>query len=321
MFNHVGSPMNEYVYAADGRKLQVTHKAGSSVKKKTDYIGNMVYENGILKRILIEGGYIEDGAYYFYLTDHLGNVRVVADEQGTDRQVTHYYPFGSAFMDGKSPGLQPYKYNGKEQDKMHGLNLYDYHARHYDPPLGRFTTIDPLAEKYYNISPYVYVANNPMKFIDPDGKRIDDYFDFKGKYLGTDNAVTDFIRIMDENQWNMLSENGVINPELGTHIGQLHSEASLSKSASLSIYEHYNPTGLSLADAKLGQFGEGTGMEVKFKDGKLSNLDVDIEGFSRSGIADHFSEVKNLFIHENKHVTDFKEWGYDKFKNNFKRYY
>ena len=103
---------------------------------------------------------------------YLGNVRVVADEQGTDRQVTHYYPFGSAFMDGKSPGLQPYKYNGKEQDKMHGLNLYDYHARHYDPPLGRFTTIDPLAEKYYNISPYIYVANNPMKFIDPDGKRI-----------------------------------------------------------------------------------------------------------------------------------------------------
>ena len=103
---------------------------------------------------------------------YLGNVRVVADEQGTDRQVTHYYPFGSAFMDGKSPGLQPYKYNGKEQDKMHGLNLYDYHARHYDSAIDRFTTIDPLAEKYYNISPYVYVANNPMRFIDPDGMDI-----------------------------------------------------------------------------------------------------------------------------------------------------
>ena len=106
---------------------------------------------------------------------YLGNVRVVADEQGADRQVTHYYPFGSAFMDGKSPGLQPYKYNGKEQDKMHGLNLYDYHARHYDSAIDRFTTIDPLAEKYYSISPYAYVANNPMRFIDPDGKRIDDY--------------------------------------------------------------------------------------------------------------------------------------------------
>ena len=113
---------------------------------------------------------LSEGKCFFYLTDHLGNVRVVADEQGTDRQVTHYYPFGSAFMDGKSPGLQPYKYNGKEQDKMHGLNLYDYHARHYDSAIDRFTTMDPLAEKYYSISPYIYVANNPLKFMDPDGR-------------------------------------------------------------------------------------------------------------------------------------------------------
>ena len=140
-----------------------------------------------LDSFLIDGGYydVSEGKCFFYLTDHLGNVRVVADEQGADRQVMHYYPFGSAFMDGKSPGLQPYKYNGKEQDKMHGLNLYDYHARHYDSAIDRFTTIDPLAEKYYNISPYVYVANNPMKFIDPDGKRI---LPWQYKSYGT-NAV------------------------------------------------------------------------------------------------------------------------------------
>ena len=53
---------------------------------------------------------------------------------------------------------------------MHGLNQYDYHARHYDPSIGRFTTIDPLAEKFYSWSPYAYCYNNPMKFVDPDGR-------------------------------------------------------------------------------------------------------------------------------------------------------
>jgi uncharacterized protein RhaS with RHS repeats len=54
---------------------------------------------------------------------------------------------------------------------MHQLNLYDYSARYYESAIGRFTSVDPLAEKYYSISPYAYVANNPLKFIDPDGKQ------------------------------------------------------------------------------------------------------------------------------------------------------
>ncbi|WP_353122269.1 RHS repeat domain-containing protein [Dysgonomonas capnocytophagoides] len=72
-----------------------------------------------------------------------------------------------------------FKYNGKELDKEHGLNQYDYAARFMDPSMIRFTTVDPLAEKYFSWSPYVYVANNPMKFIDPDGKEKLIFFDPK----------------------------------------------------------------------------------------------------------------------------------------------
>ncbi|MDU1893123.1 MAG: RHS repeat-associated core domain-containing protein, partial [Dysgonomonas sp.] len=68
------------------------------------------------------------------------------------------------YDDGKN---QPYKYNGKELDEMHGVNMYDYSAR-YKGDFG-FTTVDPLAEKYYSWSPYVYVMNNPLKYIDLDG--------------------------------------------------------------------------------------------------------------------------------------------------------
>jgi RHS repeat-associated protein len=72
----------------------------------------------------------------------------------------------------KNADFQQYKYNGKELDRMHGLDTYDYGARQYDPILARWDRIDPLCEKYYNISPYAYCANNPVRFIDPDGREV-----------------------------------------------------------------------------------------------------------------------------------------------------
>jgi RHS repeat-associated protein len=138
--------------------------------KTTDYCGNVIYENGILKRILVDGGYIEGGTYYFYLTDHLGNNRVVANASGTVLQTNHYYPFGLSFMEGIQNSLQPYKYSGKELDTDRGLNLYDYSARYMDPALGRFNTMDPMTEKYYSISPYAYCGGNPVNRIDPYGR-------------------------------------------------------------------------------------------------------------------------------------------------------
>jgi RHS repeat-associated protein len=70
-------------------------------------------------------------------------------------------------------GSYQYKYNGKEYQDELGLNFYDYGARNYDPALGRWMNIDPLAEKYYKNSPYSYGLNSPVYFIDPDGMRID----------------------------------------------------------------------------------------------------------------------------------------------------
>lgn len=80
-----------------------------------------------------------------------------------------------AYAESTDEGVQPYKDNGKELDRDHGLNWYDYNARYYDPAYGRFTTPDPHSENYYSWSPYVYVGNNPMNLIDPDGK---DWRDF-----------------------------------------------------------------------------------------------------------------------------------------------
>ncbi len=138
--------------------------------KVTDYIGNKIYEQGVLKKILVDGGYIEDGKYYFTQQDHLGNTRMVLSQEGSIVQREYYYPFGMTVPHIEYDGKHPYRYNGKELDQMHRLDLYDYSARYYDQAIGRFTTVDPLAEKYYSWSPYNYVGNNPIRRVDPDGK-------------------------------------------------------------------------------------------------------------------------------------------------------
>lgn len=112
---------------------------------------------------------------YYYTPDHQGNIRQVQDGRGNIVQQTNYYPFGTPYKGTHTIDknyLQPYLYNGKELDRMHGLDWYDYGARMYDPIIGRWTNIDPLAEKYYNINPYAYCADNPVRYIDPDGARI-----------------------------------------------------------------------------------------------------------------------------------------------------
>lgn len=158
-----------YLYDANGTKLRTTHLSGGKTLT-THYCGNAIYENGILTRILTEAGYITlpDGVYHYFISDHQGNNRVVISQDGTAEEVNHYYPFGGLFA--HSSTVQPYKYNGKELDSTKGLNWYDYGARMYDPALGRWHTGDPLMEKYYGGSPYMYCRNNPIRIIDPDGQ-------------------------------------------------------------------------------------------------------------------------------------------------------
>ena len=158
-----------YTYGADGTKLKTVHKTGSTTTT-TDYCGNVVYENGVQKLLLTDEGYVtlSDSKYHYYLKDHQGNNRVVINQSGTVEETNHYYPFGGVFAN--TGNTQPYKYNGKEFDGKKGVNLYDYGARHYDAALGRFTTVDSLAEKHYSESLYTYCYSNPINCIDPNGK-------------------------------------------------------------------------------------------------------------------------------------------------------
>ncbi|WP_279122401.1 RHS repeat-associated core domain-containing protein [Bacteroides acidifaciens] len=162
------------VYSGDGTKLRTVQVIGGDTLT-TDYCGNAIYENGVLVRLMTDVGYIamSDTSYHYFIKDHQGNVRVVADEDGNVEEVNDYYPFGGLMSTSSRQSVQPYKYNGKELETAGGLNWYDYGARRYDPVLGRWNGVDPSCEKHYSWSPYTYCKNNPVLRVDPDGK--DDY--------------------------------------------------------------------------------------------------------------------------------------------------
>jgi RHS repeat-associated protein len=102
-------------------------------------------------------------------------------------QATNYYPSGTVIAESPArtdQGIQPYKFGSKELDRTNGLDFYDFEWRLYDPAVGRFLTMDPMAEKYYSVSPYAYCLNNPVKYIDPTG--LAPIYAPDGTFLGTD---------------------------------------------------------------------------------------------------------------------------------------
>ncbi|KFF11698.1 hypothetical protein IW15_15955 [Chryseobacterium soli] len=118
--------------------------------------------------------YFENNKYIYQYKDHLGNVRISfgRDMNTGGLEITDandYYPFGMShlktgnayFGAGK---YQNYKYNGKE---LQETGMYDYGARMYMPDIGRWGVVDPLAEKYQDLSPFRYSFNNPVNFVDP----------------------------------------------------------------------------------------------------------------------------------------------------------
>jgi len=126
-----------------------------------------------------EGRVVKSGTNWIWeynQRDHLGDVCTVVRRNSTTGladlvQDNHYFPFGMLMSDiSTSSADNRFRYNGKEY--QHDLNLewYDYGARFYDPALARWHSMDPMAEKYNTMSPYLYGFNSPLNVIDPDGR-------------------------------------------------------------------------------------------------------------------------------------------------------
>ena len=151
-----------------------------------------------------EGFYdFKENKYIYQYKDHLGNTRLSYAWNTTTNSIdvldkNDYYPFGMNHLDSNAGSFvgessyKNYKYNGKE---LQETGMYDYGARMYMPDIGRFGAQDALGEMYYSYSPYGYVANNPIKFIDPTGMWIDikdgdNTYRYNDGKLYTQNAET-----------------------------------------------------------------------------------------------------------------------------------
>ena len=219
-----GNQSANYVYSATGEKLEKGYYDGSTISTMY-YSGNLVFNMNTLETILIPGGYIDmtgsSPAYHFFVTDHQGNIRAVADASGTILCTNHYDPYGQEVIPwptnfggwplslaGTNP-LTRYMYSGKEWDRA--LSLYDFSARYYKPSANAsFTTMDPLCEKYYSISPYAYCAGNPVNLMDPDGMR---FTERSQQYINhfisyTEIKMKELQRKVDKDKSDLVTANG-----------------------------------------------------------------------------------------------------------------
>lgn len=199
-----------YIYNALGQKVQKYVVYSSITSSITNYMnGGFQYTNNVLKFFPHAEGYInvtsgkKAYSYVYQYKDHLGNNRLSYTNDilnpGSIKilEENHYYPFGLKHTNYNTDqyefvevengnsyyinieqlpaggvGNYKYKYNGKEYEDELGKNTYAYGWRDYDPAIGRFNKMDRFAEKYFDMTPYQYGANNPVVFNDIRGDSI-----------------------------------------------------------------------------------------------------------------------------------------------------
>lgn len=194
IYNHFNFPTKiifgtfgniEYIYDAIGQKLNKKVSIGTTITT-TDYLDGYQYKNAVLQFFPIAEGYVGRTAgtlgnaivngvntfnYVFQYKDHLGNVRISYTKNNTTGNIdiieeSHFYPFGlkhsgynNSNLNSSNIDSQKYKFQEQERQDELGLNWDSFKYRNYDYALGRFMSIDPLAEKYNTWSPFVFSGN------------------------------------------------------------------------------------------------------------------------------------------------------------------
>ncbi len=170
-----GTVVSKYTYLSDGSKVSSCDADGNGYM----YFGTARFtlDNNVptFESIPFSGGRIvkTTNGYepQYYLTDHLGSTRAIVNKDGQTVAATFdYTPFGVQIVDSQMPtNSTEYRFSGKELQNISDYEIYDFGARQYFPKYAIWSSVDPLSETYYPITPYEYCANNPVLFVDPNG--------------------------------------------------------------------------------------------------------------------------------------------------------
>ena len=173
-----GTVVSKYAYLSDGKKVSSCDADGNGYM----YFGTARFtlDNNVptFESIPFSGGRIvkTTNGYepQYYLTDHLGSTRMIVNKDGKTVEATFdYTPFGVQITGASLPtNSTEYRFSGKEMQNISDYEIYDFGARQYFPKYAIWSSADPLSETYYPITPYAYCVNNPIRYIDPDGRKI-----------------------------------------------------------------------------------------------------------------------------------------------------
>ena len=285
----------KYSYLVDGTKLAAVNGDGcgfayrGSFTYRTDAEANRVFESTPFSGGRIVGTADDETEVRYFLTDHLGSVRVVATDQNNVIERNDYYPFGKRWDNAALPVSDNRdRFNGKEDQAFAGLPFSDYGARMYDRERGRWLTQDPKAENFINSSQYCFCGNNPINRIDFNGE--DWYEDEDGNVMWRDSRDKEYI-----------DENGVLWKNIGESRVETIGNVTISFSqqenedGSLSLYAFgtiENNGIIRKYDPETGEVGSIVGEKGIKNDNSLFDL-----LFLGKGISNLFNPVLETTIH------------------------
>ncbi len=265
----------------------------------------------IFDRSLTPEGYYRGGRdYEYYRKDYLGNNREIwSSRDKSIYQRIQYYPSGLQWFESYYPNRQNFKFGGKEFIQMHGYDRYDFVGRTYYSAVMSFDQMDPMAEDYYDISPYAYCMNNPVKYVDLDGldpRNFKDWIKFGGNLWKAVNAnVSVGLQFSLETQFGSTPigfEANVGSVDLfGIKDGTIFTPMNSDKSEFR--------TG---AEIGIGVFGGGTQETIKTEDGQkiyenkgyIGTALGEVEKTKTTPINDYYQKIGPTTSETNTRVPD-----------------
>lgn len=297
-----------YGYFADGSRYSATGTDAGHLYEGPFELSS----SGALTSVEFAGGRFNAAssslAPTWFITDHLGSVRSVVGDDGTILQQNDYYPYGERHGNAQlTAGSNRWQFSGKENQQALGYNAYDFGARFYNHL--QWTTMDPMAEKYYGLSPYAYCAGDPVNYIDPNGKSW--FFNEKNgsfvSHIEDEDDKIYLINLNDLNNTDDVSSKLLSLKSDNNMLGQVALNNSLSNNVATAVVEYF--FGLANSETE-EQIGKGYTISVNIicdlenNDCYAESTSTEITAYLKTSPYYRGYDIISVLAHEIGHIVD-----------------